>query len=67
MIIAAVGLMLLAPNILAIVGVITLVVAVQLHVRIVEEPYLRRVHGDAYVTYASRVGRLFPGLGRLTR
>jgi protein-S-isoprenylcysteine O-methyltransferase Ste14 len=67
MITAAVGLVLLAPNVLAIVGVIALVVAVQLQVRIVEEPYLRRVHGDAYVTYARRVGRLFPGLGRLTR
>jgi protein-S-isoprenylcysteine O-methyltransferase Ste14 len=66
MIIAAIGLMLLAPNVLAIVGVLTLVVAVQLQVRIVEESYLRRVHGDAYVTYAGQVGRLFPGLGRLS-
>jgi hypothetical protein len=29
------------------------------------EPYPRRVHGAAYQRYATRVGRLPPGIGRL--
>jgi protein-S-isoprenylcysteine O-methyltransferase Ste14 len=40
------------------------VVAVQLQVRSIEEPYLRRVHGVAYERYAGRVGRFVPGVGR---
>jgi hypothetical protein len=32
---------------------------------VVEEPYLTRVHDQAYLVYAGRVGRLVPGLGRL--
>jgi protein-S-isoprenylcysteine O-methyltransferase Ste14 len=36
-----------------------------LQVRAVEEPYLLSVHGDAYATYAARVGRFVPGVGRL--
>jgi protein-S-isoprenylcysteine O-methyltransferase Ste14 len=34
-------------------------------VRLVEEPYLRRVHGCAYETYAARTGRFLPRIGRL--
>jgi hypothetical protein len=33
-------------------------------VRCVEEPYLIRVHGDAYRSYARAVGRFLPGIGR---
>jgi protein-S-isoprenylcysteine O-methyltransferase Ste14 len=40
---------------------------VGLQVRAVEEPYLLRTHGAAYATYASRVGRFVPGIGRLSR
>ena len=46
------------------VAVLLLVAAVQLQVRVVEEPYLRRVHGRVYRGYAARVGRFVPGLGR---
>jgi protein-S-isoprenylcysteine O-methyltransferase Ste14 len=38
-------------------------VALELQVRGVEEPYLARVHGDAYRDYTARVGRFVPGLG----
>ena len=62
---AAVGLALLVPSWVALAGLAGLALAIELQVRCVEEPHLRRVHGAAYAVYASRVGRFFPGLGRL--
>ncbi len=56
----------MVPNLLAATGFVALVVALQLQVRGVEEPYFARVHGDGYVRYAGEVGRLIPGVGRLT-
>ena len=61
----ALGLALLVPNVVAIVGFVALVVALEIQVRLVEEPYLLRTHGDAYAQYARRVGRFVPLLGRL--
>jgi protein-S-isoprenylcysteine O-methyltransferase Ste14 len=58
------GLTLLAPNIVALIGFVLVLIAVELQVRVVEEPYLRRVHGEAYTGYGRRVGRFVPGLGR---
>lgn len=40
-----------------------MVAAVQAQVRLVEEPYLRGVHGDAYESYCEQVGRFLPRLG----
>ena len=59
------GLALMVPNVLAIAAFLTLVIALELQVRLVEEPYLLQVHGDAYAEYAGRVGRFIPGLGLL--
>ena len=59
------GLTLLLPNLLTLTALTTLLIAVELQVRCVEEPYLRHVHGDRYRDYAARVGRFLPGLGRL--
>lgn len=59
------GLALMVPTVLAIAGLICLVVALELQVRTVEEPHLLRTHGNAYIAYASRVGRFVPGLGLL--
>ncbi len=59
------GTTLLAPNVLTVAGAILLVVALELHVRFIEEPYLLRVHGEQYAAYAARVGRFLPGIGRL--
>ncbi len=59
------GLVLMVPNALAIAAFIALVIALELQVRLVEEPYLRQVHGDEYASYAARVGRFVPGLGLL--
>lgn len=61
----ALGLTLMVPSWIALVGLAGLLLALELQVRAVEEPYLLTVHGDAYATYAARVGRFVPGLGRL--
>lgn len=57
------GLVLMVPSAVAIAGFATLIVALELQVRLVEEPYLLHVHGGAYAGYAVRVGRFVPGLG----
>lgn len=61
----ALGLTLLVPSWVAIVGLLGLLVALELQVRVVEEPYLLAVHGEAYSDYAAGVGRFFPSVGRL--
>jgi protein-S-isoprenylcysteine O-methyltransferase Ste14 len=65
MIPAFAGIVLLAPNVLTLTGGILLIVALELHTRLIEEPYLLRVHGDRYCAYAARVGRFLPAIGRL--
>jgi protein-S-isoprenylcysteine O-methyltransferase Ste14 len=62
---ASAGLMLLAPNVLAVASFVTLLIALEIQVRAVEEPYLLRTHGDAYRRYAATTGRFVPGIGRL--
>ena len=64
MIIAQAGAALMAPTWLALVGVALLVVACQLQVRLVEEPYLSAQHGAAYERYAKGTGRFVPRVGR---
>ena len=67
MIIAQGGTVLMVPTWLGLVGVGLLVVACQLQVRMVEEPYLSTHHGVAYDRYAARTGRFLPGIGRTRR
>jgi protein-S-isoprenylcysteine O-methyltransferase Ste14 len=62
---ASTGLALMVPSVVALAGLVALAVALELQVRVVEEPYLRRIHGSAYASYAARVGRFLPGIGRL--
>ena len=64
MLVAGLGLAILVPNPIAVVGLLLTAAGIELQVRFVEEPHLRRLHGDAYTVYASRIGRLFPGVGR---
>src|ERR1044072_5412297 len=59
------GLVLMVPNVLAVVVFVCLVVSIEMQVRLVEEPYLQRTHGSDYGKYAARVGRFVPGLGLL--
>jgi protein-S-isoprenylcysteine O-methyltransferase Ste14 len=64
MLLTAVGLALMVPNVIAVIAVAALVVGLELTVRLVEEPYLLRTHGTAYRSYAARVGRFVPAIGR---
>jgi protein-S-isoprenylcysteine O-methyltransferase Ste14 len=65
MTLASAGLVLLSPNALAVASFAALLVALEIQVRAVEEPYLMRTHGDAYRRYAASTGRFVPGVGRL--
>jgi protein-S-isoprenylcysteine O-methyltransferase Ste14 len=64
MALAQFGMLLLVPTWISAAALAALIAAVQLQVRAVEEPYLRRVHGDAYAAYTARTGRFVPGAGR---
>jgi protein-S-isoprenylcysteine O-methyltransferase Ste14 len=64
MIVALLGLALLAPNIVSWLALVALVAGLQVHVRLVEEPYLARTHGERYRQYAARTGRFLPAIGR---
>ncbi len=61
----ALGLTLLVPSWVSLLGLVGLLAALELQVRVVEEPHLLRVHGRAYVAYAVQVGRFVPRVGRL--
>ncbi|MEU7818666.1 methyltransferase [Pseudonocardia sp. NPDC049154] len=65
MIAALWGLWALAPAWPGLVAAVAMIVAVELQVRRVEEPYLLATHGAAYRADAATVGRLVPGVGRL--
>jgi protein-S-isoprenylcysteine O-methyltransferase Ste14 len=65
MIVFGFGIALVTPNLVAIAGLVLLVATIELQVRVVEEPYLLAVHGDAYRDYLANVGRFVPGVGRV--
>ena len=52
------------PNPVALVA-LALWLGLEIQTRMVEEPYLLKVHGSAYAEYAARVGRFVPGVGRI--
>ena len=52
------GIALVTPNMVALGGFLLPVATIELQVRIVEEPYLLIVHGDAYRGYLSSEPRL---------
>jgi protein-S-isoprenylcysteine O-methyltransferase Ste14 len=64
MIVGWTGFALMVPTWLAFAAVVVIVLGLELQVRVVEEPYLIRTHGDEYRRYASQVGRFVPGIGR---
>jgi protein-S-isoprenylcysteine O-methyltransferase Ste14 len=66
MIPTSLGLALMVPNVVAFIGFGALVLALEIQVRLVEEPYLRRAHGATYASYAARTGRFAPRTGRIS-
>ena len=65
--ITAAGIALLAPNAFGGFMLVSVLAAHQVQVRLVEEPHLLRVHGEAYREYAASTGRFVPAIGRLPR
>jgi protein-S-isoprenylcysteine O-methyltransferase Ste14 len=65
MLCAALGFVLLTPSQLAVATWLLMAAAIELQVRVVEEPYLLRTHGQAYEDWARAVGRFVPGVGRM--
>lgn len=65
MVLAQCGFALMVPTAPSLAALGCLVAAVELQVRLIEEPYLLRVHGSGYRGYAAATGRFVPGLGRL--
>jgi protein-S-isoprenylcysteine O-methyltransferase Ste14 len=65
MLVYVAGVALLVPNVPSLVAMGVLVLGLDLHVRLIEEPYLAETHGSSYASYAARVGRFVPGVGRL--
>jgi protein-S-isoprenylcysteine O-methyltransferase Ste14 len=61
----AAGVALVAPTPVSALAVVCLVAAVQIQVRVVEEPYLVRTHGQRYLHYAASAGRFLPAIGRI--
>ena len=56
------GAALASSSSIAAFAVVAFVVGVELQVRFVEEPYLLRVHGQSFTSYARRTGRFVPRL-----
>ncbi len=59
------GVALLVPNAAGLIAFGVVALGLDLHVRLVEEPYLIATHGSSYAGYAARVGRFVPGVGKL--
>src|SRR3954463_3416795 len=59
------GIALIVANVVGLAAAACVVVSLELQTRAVEEPHLLRAHGDEYASYAARVGRFVPGVGRL--
>lgn len=66
MLLTGAGFLLLLPNPVTLASFVASLLAIELQVRAVEEPYLLRTHGDAYRDYAARIGRFVPGLGLMS-
>ncbi len=66
MILLTIGLTLMVPTLVSLAGAGFVILGLELQVRALEDPYLLRTHDDAWLAYASGVGRFVPGVGRLT-
>ncbi|MFE6924809.1 methyltransferase family protein [Nocardia sp. NPDC057663] len=64
MLVFGAGIASIIPNVVALAAFLLLLVTIELQVRVVEEPYLARVHGAGYRDYCATTGRFVPGIGR---
>jgi Ca2+/H+ antiporter, TMEM165/GDT1 family len=60
MVVATAGTLFMVPTLVAVLGAVLLVAAVQIQARAVREPILAQLHGSAYLEYAARTGRFLP-------
>jgi protein-S-isoprenylcysteine O-methyltransferase Ste14 len=60
MALANLGALLMVPSWLMFAGLLLLALTIDIQVRHLEEPYLERVHGDAYRRYRATSGRYVP-------
>ena len=58
------GFVVLLPHVLTAICLLASYVGFEIQVRKVEEPYLRRIHGERYRHYCAGVGRYVPGAGK---
>jgi protein-S-isoprenylcysteine O-methyltransferase Ste14 len=58
------GLALLVPSVIALAASFLFLLAAEGEVRLIEEPHLARLHGQAWANYAGRTGRFLPWIGR---
>lgn len=59
----AVGLVLMVPGVVSVAGAVLTWTAIEVQVRLVEEPHLTRLHGSAYRRWTAATGRFLPGVG----
>lgn len=64
MLTAMTGIAIMVPTLVSATALACLFLAVEIQVRLVEEPYLNRAHQRAYARYTAKVGRFLPGIGR---
>lgn len=62
MALTAAGLTLMAPTAVGLVGFLALLAALEVQVRLVEEPHLHHLHGPTYASYTNEVPRFLPRL-----
>ena len=67
MLLVGIGFVILIPHILMVCCALLSYVGFEIQVQKVEEPYLRRVHGERYEEYCRNVGRYFPCLRHNSR
>ena len=67
MLLLGIGFVILVPHILTAFFAVLSFVGIEVQVRKVEEPHLRRVHGEDYEAYCRRVGRYLPRIHASTR
>ena len=64
MIAVGAGMALVVSNAVTVVAAVAILAGSEIVVRGVEEPYLRRVHGEKFSRYAAATGRFVPGTGK---